>query len=303
MAKDTKATIEAKGIEIAVQTTSGQVDYFSLTDIARFQNPEAPASVINHWMRLHNTIEYLGLWEELHNPDFISNEFNRFLNESGYNAFTLSPQKWISQTNAVGIVSKSGRYGGTFAHSDIALKFAAWLSVELELYIIKDYQRLKNDEGRRLQLEWDAKRELSKANYRIHTDAVKAHLIPENLTPAQINFTYASEADMLNVALFGKTAKQWRDENPDVQGNIRDGANIYQLIVLVNMESMNAELIKQGMPQRERLQYLRNMVVEQMNSLISSAAVERLNEKLSTNRPEMLLDDSSEAEGGNIPSN
>lgn len=210
----------------------------------------------------------------------------------------ISPQKWIAQTNAVGIISKSGRYGGTFAHSDIALKFAAWLSVELELYIVKDYQRLKNDEGHRLQLEWDAKRELSKANYRIHTDAIKAHLIPESLTPAQINFTYASEADMLNVALFGKTAKQWRDENPDTQGNIRDGANIYQLIVLVNMESMNAELIKQGMPQCERLQYLRNMVVEQMNSLINSAAVERLNEKLRINQPEMLLEDSSEDEGG-----
>ena len=200
MSKETKSTIEAKGVEISVRTNTDQMDFFCLTDIARYKNPEEPFIVVNNWMRLRNTIEYIGLWEQLHNPNFIPIEFDRFLSEAGTNAFTLSPQKWINATNAVGIISKTGRNGGTFAISDIALKFAAWLSVELELYIVKDYQRLKSDESRRLQFEWSAKRELSKVNYKIHTDAIKAHLIPETLTPQQISFTYASEADMLSVA-------------------------------------------------------------------------------------------------------
>jgi len=280
MAKVTKATIEAKGVEIAVQTNTIGQDYFCLTDIARFKNTLEPATVVNNWMRLHNTVEYLGLWETLNNPNFKPIEFDRFMREAGTNAFTLSPKRWVEKTGAIGIISKSGRYGGTYAHSDIALKFAAWLSVELELYIIKDYQRLKNDEGHRQQLEWSAKRELSKVNYRIHTDAIKAYLIPETLSPQQINFTYASEADMLNVALFNMTAKQWREQNPDLTGNIRDYADIYQLIVLVNIESMNAELIKRNLPQSERLIYLRKMVREQMTSLMNSASVHRLSETL-----------------------
>ena len=201
--------------------------------------------------------------------------------EAGRNAFTLSPKKWIESTNAIGIQSKSGRYGGTFAHVDIAMEFASWISPEFKLYIIKDYQRLKTDEGHRLALEWNAKRELSKVNYRIHTDAIKDYLLPQHLTPQQINFTYASEADILNMALFGMTAKQWRTQHPDATGNMRDHADIYQLIVLVNLESMNAELIKQGMPQSGRLTYLNNMAIEQMRSLINSAAVQRLNVAIS----------------------
>jgi hypothetical protein len=287
MARTTKSTLEAKGIKIAVQTNAEHQDFFSLTDIASFHNSLEPRHVVRNWLRLRNSVEYLGLWESLHNPSFNRVEFDTVLAKAGTNAFTLSPQHWIELTNAVGITVKAGRYGGTFAHSDIAIKFASWLSIELELYIIKDYQRLKNDEGRRLQLEWDTRRELSKVNYRIHTDAIKSHLIPEGLSPSQINFAYASEADMLNVVLFGKTAKQWREQNPEAIGNIRDWANIYQLIVLVNMESMNAELIKQLMPQKERLQYLRRMAVEQMQSLINSAAVERLGEQLNLNRQKL----------------
>jgi len=286
MAKVTKATIEAKGVEIAVQTGADRQDYFSLTDIAKFKNPAEPRFVVQNWMRLRNSVEYLGLWETLNNPNFNRVEFEAVKNEAGTNAFTLSPQKWIEATGAIGITSKGGRYGGTYAHSDIALKFAAWLSVELELYIIKDYQRLKNDEGHRHQLEWNAKRELSKVNYRIHTDAIKAYLIPETLSPQQINFTYASEADMLNVALFDMTSKQWREQNPDLTGNIRDYADIYQLIVLVNIESMNAELIKRNLTQGERLIYLRKMVREQMTSLINSAATQRLSETLKLDTPE-----------------
>jgi hypothetical protein len=236
MGKEINATLEAKGIEISVRTGANNQDYFSLTDIARFKNPEEPFIVVNNWMRLRNTIEYLGLWEQLHNQNFNPIEFDRFLNEAGSNAFTLSPQKWVTTTNAIGIISKSGRNGGTFAFSDIAIKFAAWLSVELELYIIKDYQRLKNDEGRRLDLEWNARRELSKVNYKIHTDAIREHLIvPATLTLQQINFTYASEADILNVALFDMTAKQWREHNSNPSGNMRDYADIHQLIVLVNL--------------------------------------------------------------------
>jgi hypothetical protein len=294
MAKETISKISAKGIEISVKTNAERQDYFCLTDIARFHNTLEPVNVVNNWMRLHNTIEYLGLWEQLHNPSFKPIEFDRFKSESGRNAFTLSPKRWVEETGAIGIISKGGRYGGTYAHSDIALKFAAWLSVELELYIIKDYQRLKNDEGHRHQLEWSAKRELSKVNHRIHTDAIKAYLIPETLSPQQINFTYASEADMLNVALFNMTAQQWRKQNPDLTGNIRDYADIYQLIVLVNIESMNAELIKREMPQKERLIYLRKMVREQMTSLINSASVQRLGVALNMNPialPEKNTDD------------
>jgi hypothetical protein len=284
MPKQIKATIQAKGLQIAVYSTTAQADYISLTDIARYKS-DAPDDVIKNWLRNRETIEFLGLWEHLNNPDFKPVEFDGFKMAAGRNAFVLSPKKWIEATGAIGIQSKSGRYGGTFAHVDIALEFASWVSPEFKLYIIKDYQRLKTDESYRLALDWNAKRELSKINYRIHTDAIKEYLLPQNLTPQQSNFTYASEADMLNVALFGMTAKQWREHHPDTSGNIRDNADIYQLIVLVNMESMNAELIKHGMSQRERLTYLNKMAMEQMRSLINSAAVQRLNNVINTASP------------------
>lgn len=284
MPKQMKATIEAKGLHIAVHTTTNQADYISLTDIAKYKS-DAPDDVIKNWMRNRETIEFIGLWEQLNNPDFKPVEFDGFRMAAGRNAFVLSPKKWIDATGAIGIQSKSGRYGGTFAHVDIAMEFASWISPEFKLYIIKDYQRLKTDEGHRLTLEWNAKRELTKVNYRIHTDAIKEHLLPKNLTQQQVNFTYASEADMLNVALFGITAKEWRTQYPEAAGNIRDYADIYQLIVLVNMESMNAELIKQGMTQRERLTYLNKMAIEQMRSLINSAAVQRLNTVIDANTP------------------
>ncbi len=273
--------INVKGTEI-VLLRQDMEDFISLTDIAKYRDPNEPAKIISLWLRTYNSIEYLGLWETLHNPRFKPHIYEGFKQESARPHFWMSPQKWINETNAIGMSSRSGRYkGGTFAHSDIAFKFAAWISAEFELYIIKDYQRLKADEGHRLKLEWNAKRELSKVNYRIHTDAIKEHLIPPMLSQVQIGLTYASEADMLNMALFGLTAKQWREQNPDMPGNMRDHANVYQLIVLVNMESMNAELIKQGLSQKDRLAYLNRMAIEQMTSLVNSAAAKRLNDTIS----------------------
>lgn len=264
--KPVKETIHAKGVDITIYTEDFQNEFISLTDIARYKSDE-PFIVINNWMRGKDTIEFLGLWEQLHNPDFKPIEFDRFRKEAGYNAFTLSPQKWIENTNAIGIVSKSGRYGGTFAHSDIAFEFASWISAEFKLYIIKDYKRLKNDESSKLSLGWNLNREISKLNYRIHTDAIKENLIPPELSPYQISITYASEADVLNVALFGVTAKQWRDENPDKSGNIRDYASLNQLLVLANMESYNAILIEQGKPQPERLQLLNKLAIRQLEKI------------------------------------
>ncbi len=248
----------------------------SLTDIAKYKNSEAPADVVKNWLRLRNTIEYLGIWEQLHNPSFNPVEFDQFRNAAGANAFTLSPQKWIEATNAIGIQSKAGRYGGTYAHSDIAFEFASWLSPEFKLYIIKDYQRLKRDEGERLSIGWEARRTLAKTNYRIHTDAIKAHLIDESISPAHQRMTYANEADVINVALFGCTAREWRDAHPDAKGNIRDTAEIHELIVLANLEAMNADYIRQGIPQTERLQNLRKIARYQLQSVTAAPSTKRL---------------------------
>ena len=249
MKKPIKETIHAKGIEIGIYTTDFENEFISLTDIARYRSDE-PNDVIRNWMRSRDVLEFLGLWELLHNPDFKPVEFDAFKSQAGTHAFTMSPSKWINGVNAIGIVVKSGRYGGgTYAHTDIALEFASWISPEFKLYIIKDYKRLKSDESSRLSLNWNLNREIAKLNYRIHTDAIKANLIPPALSPAQIAFTYADEADLLNVALFGKTAKQWREENPDKKGNMRDAATLQQLLVLANMESYNAVLIERGKPQ------------------------------------------------------
>jgi len=278
--KPVKETIRAKGMDIAIYTEDFQNEFISLTDIARYKSDE-PFIVINNWMRGKDTIEFLGLWEQLHNPNFKPIEFDRFRKEAGYNAFTLSPQKWIENTDAIGIVSKSGRYGGTFAHSDIAFEFASWISAEFKLYIIKDYKRLKSDESSRLSLNWNLNREISKLNYRIHTDAIKENLIPSELTPYQISITYASEADVMNIALFGITAKQWREGNPDKSGNIRDYATLNQLLVLANMESYNAILIEQGKPQSERLQLLNNLAIRQLEAIqeINMDAIKKLEGK------------------------
>ena len=239
-------------------------DYISLTDIAKYKSNE-PAAVISNWMRNRNTIEYLGIWESLYNPNFNPIEFDGFRKEAGLNAFTLSPQKWIIATNAIGIISKAGRYGGTFAHKDIAFKFASWISVEFELYIVKEFQRLKEEEQK--MLGWSAKRELSKINYRIHTDAIKRNIIPEEVTSQQASIIYANEADVLNVAMSGMTAKQWRDANSDKKGNIRDYATINELICLSNMENLNAVFIDQGMTQSERLVKLNQIAIQQMRVL------------------------------------
>lgn len=229
-------------------------------------------------------MNFLGLWEQLHNPNFKLVDFDQFRNAAGSNAFVLSPQKWITTTNAIGIVSSSGRYGGTFAHKDIAFEFASWISPEFKLYIIQDYQRLKSDESYQLAYDWSVKRILSKANYRIHTDAIKENLIPPNITKKQEGFIYADEADLLNVALFGKTASQWRKENPGVRGNIRDMATIEQLLVLTNMENANALFIKQGKSQRERLVLLNAIARQQISTLTGTKSVDELN-KLNNQKP------------------
>ena len=239
-------------------------DYISLTDIARHKS-EDPTAVIGNWMRNRNTIEYLGIWESLYNPQFNPLEFEGFRREAGLNAFTLSPQKWINATRAIGIISKSGRYGGTYAHKDIAFKFASWISVEFELYIVKEFQRLKQEEQK--AIGWTAKRELSKINYHIHTDAIKDNLVPKEVTIQQASIIYANEADVLNVAMFGITAKQWREAHPELKGNIRDYATINELICLSNMESLNAVFIEEGLSQRERLVKLNQIAIHQMKVL------------------------------------
>jgi hypothetical protein len=271
-------SIHAKGMTIRTILSSDQNDYISLTDIAKYKSDE-PFIVLNNWMRLRSTIEFIGLWEELHNPDFKPIEFDRFKNEAGANAFTLSPQKWIKSTNAIGIQSRSGRYGGTYAHADIAFEFASWISAEFKLYIIKDYQRLKNIESSHLSLDWNVKRAIAKTNYKIHTNAIKEHLIPEQLPVRYQSITYANEADVLNVALFGMTAKEWREAHPEEKGNIRDQASILQLIVLVNLENMNALYIQQKLDQQTRLNLLHKAALQQLNTLSASPNIEKI-EKL-----------------------
>lgn len=266
MSKMIKEKIYANGLTIDIYTSDFQNEYISLTDIAKYKSDE-PNDVIRNWMRGRDVIEFLGLWEILHNPNFKPVEFDGFKNEAGANAFTMSPKKWIDSTNAIGIVSKAGRYGGTYAHSDIAFEFASWISPEFKLYIIKDYKRLKFDENSRLSLNWNLNREIAKLNYKIHTDAIKENLILPELTQKQISFAYASEADLLNVVLFGKTAKEWRDENPERKGNIRDEATINQLLVLANLESYNALLISQEKSQQERMQLLRQLAQSQLHAL------------------------------------
>ncbi len=281
MSKIKKDTIKAKGFEIQVYTEDFKNDFISLTDIAKYKNREEPNVVVANWMRNYNTIEYLGLWEKLNNPNFNPLEFEGYLKQAGSNAFTLSPQKWANQTNAIGIFLKMGRGGGTFAHKDIAFKFASWISAEFELYIIKDYQRLKGDENSKLSLSWNLNREISKINYRIHTDAIKEYLL-NDLTNEQLSHKYASEADMLNVALFNKSAKQWRNENPDLKGNIRDYASLNELLVLTNMESYNAILISKGMDQKERMKELRKLARTQMMSFerLNTAGIKSLEDGL-----------------------
>jgi len=267
--------IDVQGREITVFYTKEQ-DFISLTDIAKHKSDD-PSAVIGNWMRNRNTIEFLGIWESLYNPDFKPLEFEGFRKQAGLNAFTLSAKKWAETTNAKGFIVKSGRYGGTYAHKDIAFKFASWISVEFELYLIKEFQRLKIAETK--ELEWDVKRQLTKINYRIHTDAVKENLIPENLTPKQTSIVYANEADVLNMALFGKTAKQWRNENPDKKGNIRDYANVSQLVCLINLENLNAVFINEGYEQSDRLVKLNQIAISQMKILLGDKSVKMLNPK------------------------
>ena len=262
-----KDNLSAKGLSIQVYTEDFMNDYISLTDIARYKSDE-PSDVIKNWMRRKDTIEFLGLWESLNNTNFNSVEFDRIKSEAGYNSFTLSPKKWISLTNAIGIISKSGRYGGAFAYSDIAFEFASWISAEFKMYVIQDYKRLKSDENSKLSLNWNLNREISKLNYKIHTDAIKEYLL-NDLTDEQLSYKYASEADLLNVALFDKRAKQWRDENPKLKGNMRDYANLQELLVLANMESYNAILISKGISQKERMIELRALAKKQLLSLKS----------------------------------
>ena len=275
MSKGKKTTIEVQGTSVAV-LSQNQQDIFCLTDIAKFKNPDHPDDVIRNWLRSRNTVEFLGVWERLNNPSFNPVEFDGIRMQTGLNSFVLTPKQWIQKTGAVGITSSAGRYGGTYAHKDIAFEFASWVSVEFKLYLIKEFQRLKDDENRRLSLAWNLNRTLSKLNYRIHTDAIQAHLIPAAVTPAQAASTYASEADLLNVALFGQTAKQWRDVNPKLEGNMREYATIQQLLVLANIEGMNAEFIHMALPQGKRLKRLNEIAIRQMRVLTSVSATNKL---------------------------
>ena len=273
MSKAKRTKIEVQGTAIAIVSQNNQ-DYISLTGMAKKFGDDV---LIYSWMRNRNTLEFIGIWEKIHNPDFKGLEFETFKNQAGLNSFSLTPRKWIEATGAIGFQSKAGRYGGgTFAHKDIAFEFGSWLSPEFKLYLIKEFQRLKDDENDRLKLEWNLQRTLAKINYRIHTDAIKETLIPPTVTKAQAGFVYANEADLLNVALFGQTAKQWRDGHPDAEGNVRDHAPLEQLVVLTNLESLNSVLIRQGLSQEERLRKLNEIAITQMRTLLSDHNIKRL---------------------------
>ena len=270
--------LKIKNSEITIVKLNKE-DYISVTDIPKYKNPETTGLVISHWLSTRYTIEFMGLWEKMHNPDFNVTEFRNIKNESGSNGFILSSKNWTNSTNAIGIISKAGRYGGTYAHKDIAFEFASWISAEFKLYLIKEFQRLKEEEQK--QLGWDIKRNLTKINYRIHTDAIKGNLIPNKLSSMQKNLIYATEADVLNMALFGITAKTWREKYPNKDGNIRDFANISQLICLSNLESLNAVFINEGMKQSERLERLNKIAIDQMRVLVDSVGNRYLNGELS----------------------
>lgn len=274
MPQDKKSTIKVQGTAITI-ISHKEDDFISLTDMVK--NFDGGSALIEQWLKNKDTVLFLGIWEQINNPDFNSIEFEGIKNEAGRNSFYLSAKKWLKATNAKGIIASAGRYGGTYAHKDIAFEFGSWLSPEFKLYLIKEFQRLKEDENRRLSLDWDLNRTLAKLNYRIHTDAIKTHIIPPYITKEQESFVYASEADVLNVALFGKMAKQWRDENPSQEGNIRDYATIEQLLVLANIESMNAEFIRMGLPQSERLRKLNQIAIIQLQSLIGNVNIKKLN--------------------------
>ena len=269
--KSQKITVQNKVISVV---TINNEDYISLTDMVKNFGDDA---MIYQWMRNRNTVEFIGVWEQLHNSNFKGIEFDTFKKQAGLNSFSLTPKKWIETTSAIGFVSKAGRYGGgTYAHKDIAFEFGTWLSPQFKLYLIKEFQRLKNDEQKRIESGWDVKRTLTKINYRVHTDAIKEHLIPANISNAKATIVYANEADVLNVALFGKTAKEWRDENPNKNGNIRDYADVIQLVVLANLEGMNAEFIRVGLSQSDRLVKLNQIAIIQMKSLLDNGSVKKL---------------------------
>ncbi|MBI4238728.1 MAG: KilA-N domain-containing protein [Deltaproteobacteria bacterium] len=277
MNRPRKATVHVKGTTVSVLVHHEQ-DYISLTDIARHKDPNRTDYLISNWLRNRNTIEFLGIWESLNNPSFKPIEFDGFRKSAGLNSFILTVKQWVEETRAIGLVSRAGRYGGTFAHKDIAFEFATWISVEFKLFLIKEFQRLKEDENSRLSLAWNLNRTLSKLNYRIHTDAIQAHLIPPEITPTLAAITYATEADLLNVALFGHTATEWRRTNPDKKGNVRDYATIEQLLVLANIEVMNAELIHMKLSQSERLTRLNQIAIRQMQVLTAAPALKQLKE-------------------------
>ena len=271
--------IRVEGVGIGIKEIDSQ-RYISLTDIAKKKNSEEPRFVIINWLRNRNTVEFLGIWEKIHNPNFNRVGFDTVRSNAGLNSFTISPSKWIEATNAIGIISKSGRYdGGTYAHEDIALEFASWISPEFKLYFIKEFRRLKYEENERLKLGWDVKRELVKINYKIHTDAIKENLIPPEVSAKDAKIIYASEADILNKALFGMTAKEWSDANPLKKGNMRDYSNVTQLVVLANLESLNSEFIKQELSQEDKLIRLNRIAISQMRALIDNKGVKRLVEK------------------------
>lgn len=273
MAKEKKSTISVQGTAITILSQK-EDDYICLTDMAKKFGGD---DLIYSWMRNRNTLEFLGIWEQIHNPDFKGGEFETFKKEAGLNSFHLTPKKWIEATQAIGIQSRAGRYsGGTYAHKDLAFEFGSWLSPEFKLYLIKEFQRLKEDENRRLSLEWNLNRTLSKVNYRIHTDAIKENIIPANITKEQEQYIYANEADVLNVALFGLTAMQWRKANPGKAGNVRDYSTVEQLLVLANLESMHAEFIRMGLPQGERLRKLNAIAIQQLKSLVGNDNLKKL---------------------------